>query len=141
MVKDKYIVIYEPRFSLYIRSKNIWSHWRCCLRYEIKEKTALSCHFCLTGGKFVLIYKFSNMIHNVTYYSRLLFVNKKKLCFIDVGRRGKEIGVGLKRVIVELLQKRYSRRKISYMLNTPKSNVIGVCRKFSDTGNQTKRTV
>ena len=36
------------------------------------------------------------------------------------------MGVGLKKVIVELLQKGYSRRKISDMLNVPKSNVIDV---------------
>ena len=42
------------------------------------------------------------------------------------------MGVGLKKVIVELLQKGHSRRKISDMLNVPKSNVIDVCRKFSD---------
>ena len=35
---------------------------------------------------------------------------------------------------MELLQKGYSWRKISDMLNVPKSNVFDVCRKFSDTG-------
>ena len=44
------------------------------------------------------------------------------------------MGVGLKKVIVELLQKGYSLMKISEMLNVPKLNVIDVCRKFSETG-------
>ena len=48
--------------------------------------------------------------------------------------RGKKWGVGLKIVIVEFLQKGYSRRKKSVMLNVPKSNVIDVCQKFSDMG-------
>ena len=49
-------------------------------------------------------------------------------------RRGKKWGVGLKIVIVEFLQKGYSRRKKSVMLNVPKSKVIDVCWKFSDMG-------
>ena len=44
------------------------------------------------------------------------------------------MGGGLKKVIVELLQEGYSRKKISTMFNVPKSNVIDICRKFSDTG-------
>ena len=43
-----------------------------------------------------------------------------------MGRRGKEIRVGLKKVTVELLQKGYSRTKISDMLNIPKYNVIEI---------------
>ena len=45
-----------------------------------------------------------------------------------MGCRRKEMVVGIKKVIMELLQKGYSQRKISDMLNIPKSNVIDVCR-------------
>ena len=36
-----------------------------------------------------------------------------------MGRRGKEIGLDVKKVIVELLQGGYSRRKINEMLKLP----------------------
>jgi transposase len=51
-----------------------------------------------------------------------------------MGRRGNEIGLDVKNVIVELLQSGYSRRKISEMLKLPKSTVIDVCKKFSESG-------
>ena len=37
-----------------------------------------------------------------------------------MGRRGEQMGVSVKNVIVELLQKGYIRRKINDMLNIPK---------------------
>ena len=50
------------------------------------------------------------------------------------------MGVGVIKVIVELLQKGYSCRKISDMLNIPKSNVIDVFWKFSDTARDLLKT-
>lgn len=51
-----------------------------------------------------------------------------------MGRKGKETGADAKKVIVDLMQSGLSRRKISEMLKIPKSTVIDICKRFSDTG-------
>lgn len=51
-----------------------------------------------------------------------------------MGRKGKETGADVKIVIMDLMQSRISRRKLSEMLKILKSTVIDICKKFSDTG-------
>lgn len=51
-----------------------------------------------------------------------------------MGRKGKETGADAKKFIVDLMQSGLSRRKISEMLKIPKSTVIDICKRFSDTG-------
>lgn len=51
-----------------------------------------------------------------------------------MGRKGKETEADVKIVIMDLMQSRISRRKLSEMLKILKSTVIDICKKFSDTG-------
>lgn len=57
-----------------------------------------------------------------------------------MGRKGKETGADVKIVIMDLMQSRISRRKLSEMLKILKSTVIDICKKFSDTGFFRKQT-
>lgn len=51
-----------------------------------------------------------------------------------MGRKGRELGMEVKNVILDLIRNGHSRHKVSDMLNIPKSTVIDVARKFFDTG-------
>lgn len=51
-----------------------------------------------------------------------------------MGRKGEELGMEVKNIIIDLIWNGHSRHKIIDMLNIPKSTVIDVARKFFDTG-------
>lgn len=75
----------------------------------------------------------------MVYHVTLLFIvclltNKENVVVIAMGRKGKERGADAKKVIVDLMQSGISRRKISELLKIPKSTVIDICKRFSETG-------
>ena len=51
-----------------------------------------------------------------------------------MGRKGQELSMDVKNVIIELFQNGFSRRKISDVLKIPKSTVIDIVRKFLTSG-------
>lgn len=80
----------------------------------------------------------------MVYHVTLLFIvclltNKENVVVIAMGRKGKERGADAKKVIVDLMQSGISRRKISELLKIPKSTVIDICKRFSETGSLEKK--
>lgn len=51
-----------------------------------------------------------------------------------MGRKGRELGMKVKNIIIDLIRNGHSRHKISVVLNIFKSTVIDVAEKFYDTG-------
>lgn len=51
-----------------------------------------------------------------------------------MGRKGRELGMKVKNIIIDLIRNGHSRHKISYVLNISKSTIIDVAEKFYDTG-------
>lgn len=51
-----------------------------------------------------------------------------------MGRKGRELGMKVKNIIIDLIRNSHSRHKISDVLNISKSTVIDVAEKFYDTG-------
>lgn len=51
-----------------------------------------------------------------------------------MGRKGRELGMKVKNIIIDLIRNGHSRHKISDVLNIFKSTVIDVAEKFYDTG-------
>lgn len=54
--------------------------------------------------------------------------------FKNIGRKGRERGMEMQYIIIDLIRIVLSRHKISNMLNIPKLTVMYVARKFFDTG-------
>lgn len=50
-----------------------------------------------------------------------------------MGRKGRELGMKVKNIIIDLIRIGHSRHKISDVLNISKSTVIDVAEKFYDT--------
>lgn len=50
-----------------------------------------------------------------------------------MGRKGRELGMKVKNIIIDLIRNGHSRHKISDVLNISKSTVIDVAEKFYDT--------
>lgn len=51
-----------------------------------------------------------------------------------MGRKGRELGMKVKNIIIDLIRNGHSRHKISDVLNIFKSTVIDVAEKFYDIG-------
>lgn len=51
-----------------------------------------------------------------------------------MGRKGRELGMKVKNIIIDLIRNGHSRHKISDVLNISKSTVIDVAEKFYDIG-------
>lgn len=51
-----------------------------------------------------------------------------------MGRKGRELGMKVKNIIIDLIRNGHSRHKISDVLNISKSTAIDVAKKFYDTG-------
>lgn len=51
-----------------------------------------------------------------------------------MGRKGRELGMKVKNIIIDLIRNGHSRHKISHVLNISKSTIIDVAEKFYDTG-------
>lgn len=74
-------------------------------------------------------------MYQVVTCCRLLFsVSCQKYEFKTISRKGRELGMEVKNIIIDLIRNGHSRHKISDMFNIPKSTVIDVARKFFDTG-------
>lgn len=74
-------------------------------------------------------------MYQVVTCCRLLFsVSCQKYEFKTISRKGRELGMEVKNIIIDLIRNGHSRHKISDMFNIPKSTVIDVARKFFDRG-------
>lgn len=63
-----------------------------------------------------------------------LFINKENVVVIVMGWKGKEMGVDVKKVIVDLMYSGILWRKISELLKILKLIVIDICKRFLEMG-------